>query len=197
MSTFQTSFDSTVAKANESISSLSTYLRTEKEALEKVLTNIKAYYSELNSSITSKIEKLQDDLATESKIMDALALKTEKVKVLTIKLDHAKKKINEHLSEKIVIKSCIAYVNALLSHIIETRDSMIMMTIKKHLAEKLHPVFATLNRLEGVSDLSSIPKQGETLKKSKKEIPKPTAKPKSENEPKDNVPSDSKGKEKL
>ncbi|CAI9263191.1 unnamed protein product [Lactuca saligna] len=134
--------------------------------------------------------------------MDALALKIEKVKVLTVKLEHAEKKISELLSEKVVMKSCVADVNALLSDIIETRDFMITITVKKHLAEKLRPVFAMLNRLEGISRSSSLLKQGgETMKKSKKEIPKPiekpTTKPKSENKPMDNVASDSKGKENL
>ena len=53
--------------------------------------------------------------------MDALALKTEKVKVLTVKLENTKKRVNDLLYEKTTIKSCIADVNGLLSDIIETR----------------------------------------------------------------------------
>lgn len=82
MSIFQSSFETNTAKANAAISDLSVSLRTKKEALEKVRTRIQTDNSKLNSSITSKITKLQDDLAIESKIMDALALKSERVKVL-------------------------------------------------------------------------------------------------------------------
>lgn len=61
MSTFQSSFESTIVQANEAISNLSVSLRTEKEALKKVRTGIKSDNSELNTSITSKIVKLQED----------------------------------------------------------------------------------------------------------------------------------------
>ena len=73
-------------KANEVISSLGSTLKIEKAKLEEVRIGLQSDHAEFNSSISSKITKLQDDLAMESKIMDALAAKTEKVKVLTIKL---------------------------------------------------------------------------------------------------------------
>ncbi|CAI9290024.1 unnamed protein product [Lactuca saligna] len=59
------------------------------------------------------------------------------------------------------MKSCIVNVNALLSNIIETRDSLIMITVKKHLADKLRPMSAMLNILKGVSESNILPKQGE------------------------------------
>ena len=92
--------------------------------------------------------------------MDALDLKTRKVKVLTVKLENAEKQVSDLLSEKVSMKSCIVDVNGLVSYIIETRDSMITITIKKYIYEKLRLVFAMLHRLEGVPELSSIPKQG-------------------------------------
>ncbi|CAI9260277.1 unnamed protein product [Lactuca saligna] len=79
------SFESNTAKTNEVISSLGSTLKTEKEKLEVVCTSLQTDYVEFNSSIISKIIKLQDDLAMERKIMDALAIKTEKVKVLIVK----------------------------------------------------------------------------------------------------------------
>ncbi|CAI9302848.1 unnamed protein product [Lactuca saligna] len=64
-----------------------------------------------------------------------------------------------------------------------------MITVKKHLFEKLRPVFVMLHKLEGVLESSSILKQeGEGVKQSKKENSKPsvkpTVRPKSKNEPK-------------
>ncbi|CAI9280164.1 unnamed protein product [Lactuca saligna] len=102
---------------------------------------------------------------------------------------------------KAVMKSCNADVNALLSDIIETCDYLITITVKKHLAEKLRPVFAMLNRIEGILKSDTLLKQGrDTVKQSTKETTKPTdttVKPKLENELKVNVASGSKGKEKL
>ena len=90
------------------------------------------------------------------------------------------------------MKSYIANVTGRISEIIKTHDSMITITVKKHLAEKLRSVFSMLHRPEGVPESSSILKQGgESVSQSKKEDPKPSVKHtvKSEYEPK--------GKEKL
>ncbi|CAI9280416.1 unnamed protein product [Lactuca saligna] len=163
MRTFHNSFYSNTTNWNEVISSFRSTLHIEKDALEKVHYCIHSDNSEINSSITSKIDKLHQDLDFENVIMDKLTVKTEKVKVLTVKLEQVEKQINELLYEKDAMKSCIADVNSLLSDIIKTRDSLITITIKKHLAEKLRHVFAKLNRLEGVSESSSLPKQGEKL----------------------------------
>ncbi|CAI9274444.1 unnamed protein product [Lactuca saligna] len=78
--------------------------------------------------------KLQNDLAMKSKVMDALTMKTEKIKVLSLKLENAEKKVKDQLSEKAVMRSCISDVAGLLSDIIETRDPMILITVQKHLA---------------------------------------------------------------
>ncbi|CAI9294289.1 unnamed protein product [Lactuca saligna] len=82
----------------------------------------------------------------ESKIMNALAVRTEKVKVIIIKLENTDKQVNDLLSEKSAMKSYITDVPSMHSDIIETRDSTV--TIRKHLAEKLRHVFAMLHRLE-------------------------------------------------
>ncbi|CAI9269824.1 unnamed protein product [Lactuca saligna] len=158
MSTFQNSFEMNNAKVNVVITSLGSTLHIEKDHLEPVRTGIKIDNSKFHSSISSKIDKLHEDLAMENKIMDKLAVKTEKVKVLSVQLSHANTRIDEFLSKKATMKSCIADVNALLSYIIETHDSLVTITVKKHLAEKLRLVFTMLNRLEGVSESGTFPK---------------------------------------
>lgn len=65
----------------------------------------------MTSSIVSKIEKLQADLATENAIMDKLSIKTEKVKVLSTKLSYATKHLDDLASEKAVIKSRVSDIN--------------------------------------------------------------------------------------
>lgn len=62
--------------------------------------------------------------------MDQLAVKKENVKVLSVKLAHAEQQINTLLFEKAVMKIFGADVNALLSDIIEIRDSLITITVK-------------------------------------------------------------------
>ncbi|CAI9274486.1 unnamed protein product [Lactuca saligna] len=100
--------------------------------------------------------------------MDALTLKTEMVKVLMVELENVEKQVSDLLSEKAIMKSCIEDVNVLLSDINETRDSVIIITVKKHLLEKLRPVFAMVNRLEGVLESCFIPKtDGEEVKQYK------------------------------
>ena len=91
--------------------------------------------------------------------MDALAVKTEMVKVSIVKLENAEKKLNDLLSEKADMKSYIAEVTGMLLDIIKNRDSMITITVKKHLAEKLRPVFGMLPRLEVVTKSTPILKQ--------------------------------------
>ncbi|CAI9269315.1 unnamed protein product [Lactuca saligna] len=158
MENFQSSFDSNTPKANEALSGLGSLFKAKKTKLPEVRNGLKTYHEAFQSSISSQITKLQDELATESKIMDSLDIKTEKVKVLNVKLEAAEIQVNDLLSERVVMRSCITNVIGLLSDIIETRDPMITIIARKHLAEKLRPVFAMLHRLEGVSDQGIIPK---------------------------------------
>ncbi|CAI9281328.1 unnamed protein product [Lactuca saligna] len=69
MEKFQSSFESNTAKANEVISSLGSTLKIEKVKLQEVHTGLKTDHAEFNSSISSMISKLQDDLALERKIL--------------------------------------------------------------------------------------------------------------------------------
>ncbi|CAI9288598.1 unnamed protein product [Lactuca saligna] len=160
MNNFQTSFESNTAKANEAISNLGSSLKAEREKFQEVRTGIKNDHDEFKSSISSQISKLRDDLAMESKIMDSLTIKNEKVKVLFVKLEQAEKQVKDLLSKRAVMKICSTDVTGLLSDIIETRGSMITITIRKHLVEKLRLVFVMLHHLEGVPKSSSILKQG-------------------------------------
>lgn len=65
----------------------------------------------INTFVVWKIGKLQKDLATEKNLMDKLAQKTEKEKVLLVKLTYANKHMDGLESEKTVLKSCVSEVN--------------------------------------------------------------------------------------
>ncbi|CAI9287717.1 unnamed protein product [Lactuca saligna] len=139
---------------------LSDILQTNKVALEKVRIDIQAAHMEHQTSISSKIDKLHEDLCLENKIMDKHTIKTEKVKVLSFKITHVNNRIDEILSKKFVMKSYIGDMNSILSNIIETRDYLITITVRKHLAAKIRHVFSMLNMLEGVLKSDILPKQG-------------------------------------
>lgn len=63
------------------------------------------------------------------------------------------------------MKSYVADVNSYLNKIIKTHDSLLMVSIIKYLADKLKHVFSIRNRIEGVLESSTLPKQvGETAK---------------------------------
>ncbi|CAI9304131.1 unnamed protein product [Lactuca saligna] len=78
MEKFQRSFESNTTKANEVIYSLGSTLKTEKVKLQEVRTGLTTNHAQFNYCISSQISKLQDNIAMERKIMDALAVKTEK-----------------------------------------------------------------------------------------------------------------------
>ncbi|CAI9298866.1 unnamed protein product [Lactuca saligna] len=159
MEKFQSSFESNTAKADKVISIMGSTLKIEKEKLQEVRTGHKSDHDDFQTSISSKIYKIQDDLTMERKIMDAISVKTEKFKVLTIKIENVEKQVNDLLSENAAMKSYIIDVTSMLLDIIETRDSMIMIMVKKHIAEKLRPVFTMLHRMEGVPESSPIDKK--------------------------------------
>ena len=83
-------------------------------------------------------------------------MKTEKIKVLSMLLSHAQQHNDELMYEKVVIKSCVGEVNQFLQNLIDTHDSLLMISVRQHLADKLKPVFSMLNYIEGVSESRSL-----------------------------------------
>lgn len=154
MSDLNTAAEANVVKATEAISKLSTSLQSEREKKEKLCSGISDDNTTFHSSISTSLTKFQDDLAVKSKIMDELALRTTQVHTQTIKLKHARLKIDELKYERALMKSCISDVNSLMSNLIEAHEPIQTITNHKHLADKLCPAFALLNRLEGVSEAS-------------------------------------------
>ncbi|CAI9284419.1 unnamed protein product [Lactuca saligna] len=123
MENFQTTYNSNTTSANEALKILGSLFKTEK----------------------TKLQELRS-------LKDSLALKTDEAKVLSTKLEALEKQVNDQLSKRAFMRSCISDVTCMLSDIIETRDSMITITMHKHLQENLRPIFSMLHRLEGVSD---------------------------------------------
>ncbi|CAI9281048.1 unnamed protein product [Lactuca saligna] len=102
-------------------------------------------------------EKL-DTLLESSKTSSNTAYSYESVKSLieTFTKEHAK---SLDASTKAVENS--EKINQFLLNLIDTRDSLLTVSVRQHLTDKLKPVFSMLNHIEGVSESSSLPKQGE------------------------------------
>ncbi|CAI9294471.1 unnamed protein product [Lactuca saligna] len=64
-----------------------------------------------------------------------------------------------------MVKSVVTDVNQFLQTLIETHDSMLTISVRQHCADKLRPVFSMLDRIEGVLASSTLPKQGEKLRR--------------------------------
>ena len=79
----------------------------------------------------------------------------------SLKLNYATKYLDDLESKKAAIKSCMSKVNQYLHCLVETRDSILTMSVRQHLYENLKPDFTMLNRIEGVSEDDALPKQGE------------------------------------
>lgn len=95
MDKFQQSFKSNRATANEVISSLRTSLKSERAKFQDIRIGLKGDHEKFQSSISSQFSSLQDDLAMESKIMDALTVKINKVKTLSLKLEQSEKQVQD------------------------------------------------------------------------------------------------------
>ncbi|CAI9302449.1 unnamed protein product [Lactuca saligna] len=80
-------------------------LKAIKDALSSLRANIKLENIDLNLSITPRLTKLQNDLAAENKIMDALAEQRQKTKVLNEKMKNASTTIQNLEEDKLFFKS--------------------------------------------------------------------------------------------
>lgn len=136
----------------------------------------------LLSSLNEHLTKLQADLAMENSLMDELALKTTQLKTKSLQLSQANNEVNHLRSEKVVVKSCVSDIHAILSNVPEAHDPILTISVRHHLANKLRPALGMLSRIEGVSETVVPPKQGgEGLTSSSQPPPKsqpsPTSQP--------------------
>lgn len=134
--------------------------------------------------------------------MDQLAKKTQKAKVLLVKLQYANKHIHNLEYEKTVVKSRVSEINQYLQRLVETRDSVFTVSVRKHLLDKFQPVFSMLNQIKGVSGSGSLSKQrgeakGEPNAKQTTGEHEHEHKPKANDQKSNEASTSNKGKEKL
>ncbi|XP_023763644.1 uncharacterized protein LOC111912141 [Lactuca sativa] len=134
----------------------------------------KGQFKALNKKLDTLLESSKSSSNNLEATRGSCHGKTEKVKVLFMKLSQANKQIDDLNSEKAVVKSCVADVNLYLQNLVETCDSLLMFPVGQHLVEKLKPVFSMLNRIEGVLESDALLKQRGKAKKPSNEEPKNT-----------------------
>ncbi|KAL7587925.1 hypothetical protein Lser_V15G40915 [Lactuca serriola] len=209
---------SNLALTNKTVTDSKKTCKETTEKVDKIYFDIKSFMEDFRSSsecnttsanttINSLISSLQSEKDALTNIMDELAFKTKRVKVLSVKLTHANSQIVDLKSENVVIRSYVVDVNANLHSLIKTRNSLLTVSVRQHHVEKLQHFFSMLDIIQGVSKFS-IPTQGgeaqkEVKKVSTKDVMKPVGggddqeqKPKL-NESKVNVTLNSRGKQKL
>lgn len=87
MENFQRTFNSNTTVTNDALKILGSLFKSEKTELQEIRTGLKTDHEAFQTSISSQVSNLQDELAKDCIITDSLALKMEEVKVLSAKLE--------------------------------------------------------------------------------------------------------------
>nr|KAJ0195502.1 hypothetical protein LSAT_V11C700372310 [Lactuca sativa] len=62
--------------------------------------------------------------------------------------------------ENKIMDDSVGDVHSILLHLLDAHDSILTVSIRRHLAEKLRPALDIFSRIEGVPETSVLPKQG-------------------------------------
>lgn len=104
MADFKTSSDKNTVDMNKVTEGFRSSLNAEKQDFSNLYAYNKLDIIELNLLVSEKLTKLQNDLATKNKIMDALPEQTQKTKVLTKKLKNDSSNIVKLEKERSLVK---------------------------------------------------------------------------------------------
>ncbi|KAL7584446.1 hypothetical protein Lser_V15G43419 [Lactuca serriola] len=130
LKSLQDTAEATKTKLDPIVNSLATSVASELKSFGTLRQTLSDDNSAFKATIEERLTKLQEDLAAENSLMDALARKTTALKVKTI------------------------------SNILEAHDPILHYSVRQTLAEKLAPALSLLSKIEGLLDFVSIPKQG-------------------------------------
>lgn len=113
MADFKTSSDKNTVDMNKVTEGFRSSLNAEKQDFSNLYAYNKLDIIELNLLVSEKLTKLQNDLATKNKIMDALPEQTQKTKVLTKKLKNDSSNIVKLEKERSLVKGWTSEINQL------------------------------------------------------------------------------------
>ncbi|XP_052625759.1 uncharacterized protein LOC111919606 [Lactuca sativa] len=152
--------ESNAAKVDSVVEKLATLFALEKQLFAGLRQTLEADNKSFQAVVEERLTKLQEDLASENSVMDALARKTTALKIKSLQLSQSEKEVHSLRSERAVISSCVSDVHGALSNIIEAHDPILNYLVRRTLAEKLAPALALLCKIEGLPKYVSHPKQG-------------------------------------
>nr|KAJ0203831.1 hypothetical protein LSAT_V11C500231530 [Lactuca sativa] len=122
------------------------------------LDSLQAAAQKNGNNVTVSVDSLKRSLETElSQLGVALNLSAQNSEP---KAPYCNSRAYDLKSEREVIRSSIGDVHSILLHLLDVDDSILTISIHRHLAEKLRPALDILSRIKGVSDTAVLPKQG-------------------------------------
>nr|KAJ0218216.1 hypothetical protein LSAT_V11C300146130 [Lactuca sativa] len=101
--------------------------------------------------------------------MVELEKRTSQLKLQNLKLRTATQGLNDLKSKREVVRSSVGDVHSILLHLLDTHDSILTISIRRHLAKKLRPTLDILSRIEGVSEAAILPNKGEKRRNPKED----------------------------
>ncbi|KAL7592851.1 hypothetical protein Lser_V15G34533 [Lactuca serriola] len=142
------------------VQKLAMFISTESKSFATLRQSISDDNSALRTSIDERLSKLQEDLAYDNSLMDALARKTTALKVKSAQLSSSQQQLDALRSEREVIRTCVSDVHSAIANILEAHDPILNHTMRRTLAEKLAPALDLLSKIEGLPSFVYTPKQG-------------------------------------
>ncbi|KAL7587460.1 hypothetical protein Lser_V15G39921 [Lactuca serriola] len=160
LKSLQENAEATTTKLEPIVNQLANSVASELKSFASLRQTISDDNSAFRTTIEERLFKLEEDLAAENSLMDALARKTTALKVKSIQLSNSQQEIDSLRSEREVVKSCVSDVHSAISNILDAHDPILNYSVRRTLAEKLALALSLLSKLEGLLDFVSIPKQG-------------------------------------
>ena len=160
LESLQGAAETNAEKVNSAITKLTTLFATEQQNFASLRQTLEADHKTFQSNIDERLFKLQQDLATENSVMDALARKTSALIAKNLLLSQSRKEVDTLMSERAVINSCVSDVHSAITNIHEVHDPILNHLVRRTLHEKLAPTLAILSHIEGHPETVEYPKQG-------------------------------------
>ncbi|KAL7600247.1 hypothetical protein Lser_V15G21793 [Lactuca serriola] len=152
--------DTSAAKVNAFVDSLSKCIQAEQTKFEVVHSSIQAENTSLISSVNFQFESLNVALAKESSLKEDLARQASTIEVQKVQLAQAEKEISLLKTERVFFHSCVGDIKDMLTSLLGAHDPILTLTIRNHLTSKLLLALALLHETKGVSEKFISPKQG-------------------------------------
>ncbi|XP_052627750.1 uncharacterized protein LOC128134259 [Lactuca sativa] len=117
--------DYNAAKLDSLVEKLVNSFTSELQSFDSLRQSLDDDNKTFQARVEERLTMLQEDLASENSVMDALAQKTTALKFKSLQLFQSEKEVASLRSERAVISTCVSDVHAALSNIIEAHDPIL------------------------------------------------------------------------